>query len=116
MFTLPSCVSFLTLLPQKPAQDDVRKVLKQIKITLPEKHLIYSNVTGQPYTSIDEIRYLIVQQIVSPVQWHATIKDMQDTEHIDRFVECGPMTALSSILRSIDPQLSNDKILSSDKK
>jgi len=98
----------------KPAQAAVRRLLKEIKITLPENYLINSNVTGQPYRSADDIRCLLVTQIISCVQWHASIKDMQNIEKVDRFVECGPMATLSTILRSIDPQLADEDVLCSD--
>lgn len=98
----------------KPAQDALQKALKEMHITFPERFLVYSNVTGNPYRSAKEIRTLLVKQLVSPVQWHKTIKDMQEIEKIECFLECGPMTSLSSLVKKIVPNIESDKIISSD--
>lgn len=97
-----------------PAQISLKRALRDIAITLPRNVLIYSNVTGQPYTSASDIRRLLVRQMVSPVQWHGTIMDMCDEESIDTFMECGPMQMLSKTVRIINPSLDEGAIVSSD--
>lgn len=92
-----------------------------INISLPTDKLIYSNVTGRPYRSVNEIRQNLKKHLVSPVLWHDTIQSMIKEEDIVAFVECGPMDVLSKTVQAIvKGQLDEEcqhtfKIFSSDK-
>ena len=97
----------------KPAQLMFKRALENIKISLPSDVLVYSNVTGRPYSSEEEIRRLLPSQISSPVQWYGTVLDMVEKEGITRFIECGPMDTLSKMLRIILPET---EILTSDER
>ena len=98
----------------KPAQKALEKALKDIPIIFPENVLVYSNVTGNPYRSVSEIRTLLVKHLVSPVQWHKTMKDMQENEQVGRFFECGPMHSLSTLVKKINPDIPSSRVISSD--
>lgn len=100
----------------KPAQMRFKKALANVEITLPTDVLVYSNVTGRPYRSVEEIRELLSLQISSPVEWHDTILDMVENEGISRFIECGPMNTLSKMVALILPDFSSSNILTSDEK
>eukprot|EP00667_Euglena_gracilis_P009886 EG_transcript_10056 len=52
-----------------PAKDAVAAVLSDVPVVLPQGVALYSNVTAEPYTSPEQIKELLVQQVVSPVQW-----------------------------------------------
>jgi [acyl-carrier-protein] S-malonyltransferase len=50
----------------KAAQGTFQRALESIDIKFPSQYLVYSNITGQPYKSVQEIRKLLPLQIVSP--------------------------------------------------
>lgn len=54
---------------------ELRDVLNKVEIKMPSL-TVYSNVTGRPYKTVDEIRESLVQQIVQPVLWQATLEAM----------------------------------------
>ena len=58
----------------KPAQKALERALKDITIQFPERYLVYSNVKGSPYCSVEEIRILLVKKLVKPVQCHTIMK------------------------------------------
>ncbi len=96
------------------AKETFQNALKSIKIILPKDVLVYSNISGRPYASAEEIRKMLPLQITSPVQWHKTISDMSRNEGIKKFIECGPQNSLSKMLPLILPAISNEQIITSD--
>ena len=63
--------------------------------------LVYSNVTGKPYTSVDEIRSLLKRQLLEPVKWEQGTKDLV-TLGCTQYVEAGPGKQLKAMMRRID--------------
>ena len=62
---------------------------------------VYANATGTPYpTGEDPARHLLAEQIVRPVNFVDTIENMF-AAGITTFVEVGPKTVLSGLIRSI---------------
>ena len=49
------------------------QVLETVTIQSP-KFALYSNVTAKPYQSVDEMKTLLVEQVVSAVRWEETAK------------------------------------------
>ena len=72
------------------AQRRLAKVFDSIEVVLPADKLIYSNVTGRPYKSTQEIKHNLKRHITSPVMWHSTVQSLVKDEGITTFVECGP--------------------------
>ena len=64
---------------------------------------IVSNVTAEPIREAPRIRELLARQVSSPVEWVASVQRMVD-EGVDIFVECGPGSALTGMVRRIAPQ------------
>ncbi|HEY9593466.1 MAG TPA: ACP S-malonyltransferase [Spirochaetia bacterium] len=64
---------------------------------------VYSNVTGKRIASGAEARELCVTQLVSPVRW-VTEEQTLLADGFDRFLETGPGTVLTGLLRSLTPQ------------
>lgn len=62
---------------------------------------VYCNVTGEPTTSGEIIRGLMKKQIISQVLWESGIRKMM-SDGICRFIEIGPGTALSGMIKRID--------------
>jgi [acyl-carrier-protein] S-malonyltransferase len=63
---------------------------------------IVSNVTARPVRVAAEIRALLAQQVSSPVEWLASVRGMVD-DGVDTFIELGPGSALSGMVRRISP-------------
>lgn len=71
---------------------------------------VVANVTAQPYPSgEEEIRRVLVDQVISPVQWQESVKTMKGLGARE-FVEIGPGKVLSGLLRRIDRQLTSTTI------
>jgi [acyl-carrier-protein] S-malonyltransferase len=64
---------------------------------------IVSNVTAEPVREAPRIRELLARQVSSPVEWVASVQRMVDGG-IDIFVECGPGSALTGMVRRIAPR------------
>ena len=62
---------------------------------------VYANVTGMRVTSGAEAQRLCVEQIVSSVQWATEIHALLDAGY-GRFLETGPGSVLTGLLRGFD--------------
>jgi len=97
--------AFHTSLMQ-PAVEELSTALQEMPITdtqLP----IYSNVDAAPHQSAAEIRELLSRQVVSPVQWEASIRRMMD-DGVDSFIEVGTGRVLRGTLKRIDRKMPAD--------
>jgi [acyl-carrier-protein] S-malonyltransferase len=63
---------------------------------------VVSNVTGEPVSHAAIIRNLLAEQVRSPVEWVACVRSMV-AEGVDTFVECGPGSALTGMVKRIVP-------------
>ena len=83
------------------AQETLSKMLDNMEIRLPEKIAVYSNVTGKPYTSVAEMRALLKRQVVEPVAWEASMKEII-SQGVTKIVETGPGMQLKAMLKRTD--------------
>lgn len=97
---LPVSGAFHTPL-MKPAQEIFKKTLDTIDIKMP-KYNLYSNVTGDKYTSPEEIKRLLVRQLVEPVQWQSIVKKIYKKTLFCRTCEVGAGHQLKVILGKYD--------------
>lgn len=65
---------------------------------------VYANVTAKPVTSKDEIKKLLINQVLSPVRWEETINNMINDGY-DEFYEVGPGKVLQGLLKRINPDI-----------
>ena len=72
---------------------------------------IYANVTARPMRFADEIRNLLIQQLVSPVRWEESVVNMV-ADGAATFVEIGPGKVLQGLVKRID---GNVKIIGLEK-
>ena len=101
----------------------LRKGLEKAEISAP-RIPVYSNVTGLPYSGVEEIRQRLAEQIIKPVLWETTIRNMieRGREKVEeneggggerdgegeedgrevQFVEVGPGRQLRSMLKRIN--------------
>lgn len=75
-------------------------LLETMDVTMPRLSVI-SNVTGRPYSSVEEIRQLLADQVTQPVLWEASLRGILDNGPLT-FVEVGPNKQLKTILKRIN--------------
>ena len=71
---------------------------------------IVSNVTAKEYSTIDEIKDLLIKQIESPVRWRESIEYMI-SQGTTTFIEIGPGKVLSGLIKRINKEV---KVLNID--
>lgn len=62
---------------------------------------VVANVTARPVEDADTLRGLLVEQVYSPVLWHDSVEWMI-SQGVDTFVEIGPGSVLSGLIKKID--------------
>jgi len=83
----------------KPADERLAAALSAIEIK-PPRIPVWSNVDARPHTNPGEIRGLLVRQVLSPVRWEETVRNLL-AEQVERFYEIGPGKVLSGLLKRI---------------
>lgn len=84
----------------KDASYEFYEELKKAQINDFEK-IAYSNVKGAPFEKGDDVKELLRQQIMSPVLFEKSIRDLLN-RGVDTFVEVGPGKTLSGFVKKID--------------
>lgn len=87
----------------QPADARLSEVLAGSPLKKPEIPTV-SNVDARPHDDPDEIRELLVRQVVSPVLWEDSIRYML-AEGVDEFYEIGPGRVLRGLLKRINRKL-----------
>lgn len=93
---LPVSGAFHSSLMQ-PAYDGLRQELETLAIEAPDCP-IYSNYTAEPTTRTEEIRENLLNQLLNPVRWTQTLKNMQ-RDGAKRFIEVGPGNVLQGLAK-----------------
>jgi [acyl-carrier-protein] S-malonyltransferase len=83
----------------KPADEALAEVLKDVTIRAP-RIPVWSNVDAEPHTDPDEIRGLLVRQVLQPVRWEQTIRNLLSAG-FDKFYEIGPGRVLAGLLKRV---------------
>ncbi len=84
----------------KPADEKLAAALKGIEIREP-RIPVWSNVDAKPHTAPDEIRGLLVRQVLSPVRWEETLRGLL-ADGFDKFYEIGPGRVLAGLLKRVN--------------
>jgi [acyl-carrier-protein] S-malonyltransferase len=84
----------------KPADQAVAAALETVPLRVP-RIPVWSNVDAQPHTEPDVIRGLLVRQVVQPVLWENTVRNLL-SQGIERFYEIGPGRVLAGLLKRVD--------------
>ena len=84
----------------KPADARLAEALAGVPIKKPEIPMV-SNVDAAVHDEPDEIRELLVRQVVSPVLWEDSVRGMI-AQGVDEFYEIGPGKVLRGLLKRID--------------
>ncbi len=83
----------------RPADAALAAVLAQVEMR-PARLPIWSNVDAQPHTEPEAIRRLLVQQLLQPVLWEQTLRNLL-TAGYDQFYEIGPGRVLAGLLKRV---------------
>lgn len=83
----------------QPADDALADVLSEVEIRAPEIPVV-SNVDAQTHSDPEEIRQLLIRQVVNPVRWEDSINLML-REGCTDFYEVGPGKVLKGLLKRI---------------
>jgi [acyl-carrier-protein] S-malonyltransferase len=83
----------------KPADEALAEVLAEVEIRPPEIPVV-SNVDAQTHSDPEEIRDLLIRQVISPVRWEDSIQRML-ADGCDDFYEVGPGKVLRGLLKRI---------------
>jgi [acyl-carrier-protein] S-malonyltransferase len=109
MKTIPLAVAgaFHTPLMQ-PAVERLKKALSGVRLNKPRLPVI-SNVDAEPHDDPEQIRELLVRQVVAPVRWEDSIRKMLSHGHAP-FWEVGPGRVLRGLLKRIDRKVEADGV------
>ena len=102
---LPVAGAFHSPLMQS-AQEKMKEVLTEVAFKQPSVPIV-ANVTAKAETG--NFNDLLIRQIVAPVRWRESILYMRD-QGIIHFVECGPGSVLSGLVRRILPDSTQSHI------
>jgi [acyl-carrier-protein] S-malonyltransferase len=86
----------------KPAQDRLEPELRALGVNNPRVPVI-ANVDAEPKRQAGEAIEALIAQVSSPVQWEAVVRRLA-SEGVTTYVEVGPGTVLSGLVRKIDRQ------------
>ena len=88
----------------KSAGDALGEVLKGVTPAAPQIP-VAQNVTGTIVSEPGEIRTNLKNQVAGSVRWDSCVRAIVETCGADSFIEFGPGTVLSGLIRRIDPNV-----------
>lgn len=91
------------------AVERLEQALAAVDMRAPRLPVI-SNVDAQPQRDAEQIRSLLVRQIVSPVLWEASMRRLLDDFAVDQCYEVGPGRVLRGLLKRIARRLPCENI------
>jgi [acyl-carrier-protein] S-malonyltransferase len=83
----------------KPADRALAEALNEVELRPPTVP-VWSNVDARPHTDAGEIRQLLVRQVLQPVLWEQTLRNLL-ADGCDRFYEIGPGRVLAGLLKRV---------------
>ncbi len=87
----------------RPADQRCAEALAEVHMKTPRIPVIF-NVDALPHDDPEEIRGLMVKQIINPVRWEESMRYLL-CQGFDRFYEVGPGRVLRGLLRRIDRKI-----------
>jgi [acyl-carrier-protein] S-malonyltransferase len=87
----------------KPADEQLAQALASVDLQAP-RIPVWSNVDAQAHTDPAEIRQLLVGQVVQPVLWEQTLRNLL-AAGFDRFYEIGPGRVLAGLLKRVQRKI-----------
>jgi [acyl-carrier-protein] S-malonyltransferase len=87
----------------KPADEKLAQALAGVSMVSP-RIPVWSNVDAQPHTDPAEIRDLLVRQVLHPVLWEQTMRNLL-VAGFDKFYEIGPGRVLTGLLKRVQRKI-----------
>ena len=84
----------------KPADATLAAALAKTALQSPRVP-VWSNVDARPHSDPEEIRGLLVRQVVQPVLWEKTMRNLL-AEGVTKFYEIGPGRVLAGLLKRVE--------------
>lgn len=104
---LPVAGAFHTTIMQ-PADQNLADALAGVVMQSPRIPVV-SNVDAATHTNPEEIRQLLVRQVINPVRWEDSLRWMLENG-ITEFTEIGPGKVLSGLLKRIDRKVKCESV------
>jgi malonyl CoA-acyl carrier protein transacylase len=86
-----------------PADQQLEAALAPVAMKTPEIPVV-SNVDAQPHSDPEELKQILVRQVVSPVRWEDGLRYMLQSG-IDEFYEIGPGRVLTGLMKRVDRKI-----------
>lgn len=83
----------------KPADSQLADALASVSFSAP-RIPVWSNVDRKPHSDPEEIRALLVRQVLEPVLWEDTLRGLL-ADGCERFYELGPGRVLAGLLKRV---------------
>lgn len=83
----------------RPADERLAAALAKATVS-PPRIPVVSNVDALPHSDPEEIRGILVRQVLEPVQWERSMRWLLDNGY-DRFLEFGPGRMLATLMKRI---------------
>lgn len=83
----------------RPADEALAAALETVEIR-PPSIPVWSNVDAQPHTDPREIKQLLIRQVLQPVLWEQTLRNLL-AAGCDKFYEIGPGRVLAGLLKRV---------------
>jgi [acyl-carrier-protein] S-malonyltransferase len=87
----------------RPADEKLAAVLAKVQIRQPTIPVI-SNVDAQSHDDPQEIRQLLIKQVIEPVRWEDSMRYLL-AQKFDQFYEVGPGRVLRGLMKRIDRKI-----------
>lgn len=84
----------------EPASIQLKEAIKVVSINEPALPVV-SNTIAEVFKDKEQIKEMMVKQVMSPVYWEDSVRTMIDLG-VDTFIEVGPGKTLSSFIKKID--------------
>jgi len=84
----------------RPADQKLAEALASVQMQ-PTRIPVWSNVDARPHTDPEEIRGLLVRQVLEPVRWEETLRNLL-ADGVERFHEIGPGKVLAGLLKRVN--------------
>ncbi len=91
----------------EPAREELAKAIDETHFNKPIAP-VYQNVPAKAVTEPDEIKNNLMLQLIAPVRWTQSIKQMIE-DGADEFIEVGPGKVLLGLMRKIDRSVKANK-------
>jgi len=88
----------------EPAREGLARALADVRMEEPAVP-VYANVTTEPVRESGIARRLLVDQLTAPVLWSSLVGRMATDFPQALFVEMGPGTVLTSLMKKIAPAI-----------